>query len=618
MKVRIAKKMQFSFLFFQKKRKRRLKIAQIGFMFHCAIIIDFLRDERIKVFTVAENSDYILELLTEYGMVTEEQIDEGWQKVADSDGRLDIVDALLELHYIEQSDMMAMLAQQYGLETLDLTGYEIPEEVLASVPAEVVRQYKVVPVMLHDDVLTIAMSDPTDMETLDSLRYVLNRDVEAVISPIEQIQKVIDQHYGTLADSVNNLLDGMETGDLEQVEDADTGNEATGDDAPIIRLVYLLITEAYKLKASDIHLEPMEKRFRVRYRIDGVLREMESPPKYLQANIISRIKIMSRMDISEKRIPQDGRIQVRVQNNDIDLRVSDIPTTHGESIVMRILDKSSIQLDIPQLGFYTDDQEKVDKIIGFPDGIFLVTGPTGSGKTTSLYAFLNAINTPNRKIITVGDPVEYQLAGINQVQVNAQVQMTFANALRAMLRQAPNIIMVGEIRDLETAEIAINASLTGHLVFSTLHTNDAPSAVTRLIDMGVKPFLVASSVRAIMAQRLVRRVCKKCAAPYTPTPDEIRLLGLDEDFVKNSQFKKGRGCSACGNTGYKGRMGIYEIFILGEEIQNLIYSKAASNVIRDAARKSGMRTLREDGLRKAAAGTTTLEEVLATTIGDAN
>ena len=327
---------------------------------------------------------------------------------------------------------------------------------------------------------------------------------------------------------------------------------------------------------------------------------------------------MSRMDLSEKRIPQDGRIQVMVQGVSIDLRVSDIPTTHGESIVMRILDKSSIQLDIPQLGFYTDDQEKIDKIIGLPDGIFLVTGPTGSGKTTSLYAFLNTINTPNRKIITVEDPVEYQLAGINQVQVNPAVQMTFANALRAMLRQAPNIIMVGEIRDLETAEIAINASLTGHLVFSTLHTNDAPSAVTRLIDMGVKPFLVASSVRAIMAQRLVRRVCKKCAQPYTPTADEIRLLGLDEDYIKNSTFMKGRGCSACGHTGYKGRMGIYEIFILQEEIQNLIYGKAASNVIRDAARKSGMRTLREDGLRKAAAGTTTLAEVLSTTIGDAN
>ncbi len=567
---------------------------------------------------MAENSDYILELLTEYGMVTPEQVDEGWQKVSDSDGRLDIIEALQELKYVERDELMAMLAQQYGLETLDLTGYEIPDEIIQSMTPEIVRQYNAIPVMIHDDILTVAMSDPTAMDALDGLRYVLNRDVEAVISPQEQIQKVMDRYYGSLTDSVNTLLNGMETGNLEQVEDADTGNEASGDDAPIIRLVYLLITEAYKMKASDIHLEPLERRFRVRYRIDGVLREMESPPKYLQSNIISRIKIMSRMDLSEKRIPQDGRIQVMVQGVSIDLRVSDIPTTHGESIVMRILDKSSIQLDIPQLGFYTDDQEKIDKIIGLPDGIFLVTGPTGSGKTTSLYAFLNTINTPNRKIITVEDPVEYQLAGINQVQVNPAVQMTFANALRAMLRQAPNIIMVGEIRDLETAEIAINASLTGHLVFSTLHTNDAPSAVTRLIDMGVKPFLVASSVRAIMAQRLVRRVCKKCAQPYTPTADEIRLLGLDEDYIKNSTFMKGRGCSACGHTGYKGRMGIYEIFILQEEIQNLIYGKAASNVIRDAARKSGMRTLREDGLRKAAAGTTTLAEVLATTIGDAN
>ena len=567
---------------------------------------------------MVENSDYILELLTEYGMVTPEQVDEGWQKVADSDGRFDIIEALQELKYVERDELMAMLAQQYGLETLDLTGYEIPDEIIQTMTPEIVRQYNAIPVMLHDDILTVAMSDPTAMDALDGLRYVLNRDVEAVISPQDQIQKVIDRFYGTLTDSVNTLLNGMETGSLEQVEDADSGNEASGDDAPIIRLVYLLITEAYKMKASDIHLEPLERRFRVRYRIDGVLREMESPPKYLQSNIISRIKIMSRMDLSEKRIPQDGRIQVMVQGVSIDLRVSDIPTTHGESIVMRILDKSSIQLDSPQLGFYTDDQEKIDKIIGLPDGIFLVTGPTGSGKTTSLYAFLNTINTPNRKIITVEDPVEYQLAGINQVQVNPAVQMTFANALRAMLRQAPNIIMVGEIRDLETAEIAINASLTGHLVFSTLHTNDAPSAVTRLIDMGVKPFLVASSVRAIMAQRLVRRVCKKCAQPYTPTADEIRLLGLDEDFIKNSTFMKGRGCSACGHTGYKGRMGIYEIFILQEEIQNLIYGKAASNVIRDAARKSGMRTLREDGLRKAAAGTTTLAEVLATTIGDAN
>ena len=410
-------------------------------------------------------------------------------------------------------------------------------------------------------------------------------------------------------------------GEMEAVEQAaqEAAEEggANEDDAPIIRLVTLIIVEAFKLKASDIHLEPLEKTYRIRYRIDGALRVMESPPKYLQANITSRIKIMSRLDISEKRLPQDGRIQLRVKGCDIDLRVSTIPTTHGESIVMRILDKSSIQLEIPQLGFYADDQAKINKIINMPDGVFLVTGPTGSGKTTSLYAFLNTINTPNRKIITVEDPVEYQLAGINQVQVNPLAKMTFANALRAMLRQAPNIIMVGEIRDMETAVIAINASLTGHLVFSTLHTNDAPSAVTRLIDMGVQPFLVASAVKAIMAQRLLRRVCKNCAEPAKPTPDEIRLLGLDEKFMDTATLLKGRGCPACGGTGYKGRLGIYEIFLVGEEIQHLIYTKCSADVIRDAARKGGMMTLREDGLRKAAAGTTTLSEVIATTIGDA-
>ncbi len=565
---------------------------------------------------MAEKSDYILELLQEYGLISPEQVAEAWEKVSESEGRLDILEALKELNYVDDEELMNMLAQQYGLETLDLSTYEIPSEVLEAVPPEVPRQFKVVPVMLHDGVLTVAMADPTDMETLDSLRYVLNRDVDAVISPKDQIQMVLDKYFADLATSVDSLIGDIDVDSVEAVEDFDSQTETSKDDSMIIRLVSLLITEAHKMKASDIHLEPMEKRFRVRYRIDGVLREMENPPKYLQANIISRLKIMSRMDIAEKRIPQDGRIQMRLADADIDLRVSTIPTTHGESIVMRILDKTSIQLDIPKLGFYTDDQEKIDRIISMPDGVFLVTGPTGSGKTTSLYAFLNSINKPNRKIITVEDPVEYQLNGINQVQVDPIVQMTFSNALRAMLRQAPNIIMVGEIRDRETAEIAINASLTGHLVFSTLHTNDAPSAVTRLIDMGVKPFLVASSVRAIMAQRLVRRVCKKCAAPYTPTPNEIRMLNLDEDFIKNSTFMKGRGCPECGGTGYKGRLGIYEIFLVGEDIQHLIYGKESSHTIREAARKSGMRTLREDGLRKAAAGTTTLEEVLQTTIGD--
>ncbi len=566
---------------------------------------------------MAEKSDYILELLLEYGLISQDQADEGWAKVGESEGTLDILDALKEMGYVHEHDILNMLAQQYGLETLDLSTFVIPQEILDAVPKEIPHQYKVVPVMIHDGVLTFAMSDPTDMETLDSLRLILKRDVDAVISPIEQIQAIIDRYYSDLETAATILIGDMDVNSVENIEAAkEAAASADKEDSMIIRLVYMLIVEAHKRKTSDIHLEPMEKRFRVRYRIDGVLREMDSPPKYLQSNIISRIKIMSRMDIAEKRIPQDGRIQMRLADADIDLRVSTIPTTHGESIVMRILDKTSIQLDIPKLGFYTDDQEKIDRIISMPDGVFLVTGPTGSGKTTSLYAFLNSINKPNRKIITVEDPVEYQLNGINQVQVDPIVQMTFSNALRAMLRQAPNIIMVGEIRDRETAEIAINASLTGHLVFSTLHTNDAPSAVTRLIDMGVKPFLVASSVRAIMAQRLVRRVCKKCAQPYTPSPTEVRMLNLDESFIKNSNFMKGRGCPECGGSGYKGRVGIYEIFLVGEEIQHLIYGKESSHTIREAARKSGMRTLREDGLRKAAAGTTTLEEVLQTTIGD--
>ena len=427
---------------------------------------------------MAENSDYVLELLTEYGMVTDEQIQEGWKKVADSNGEYSIIDALKMLDYLDEVELMTMLAQQYGMETLDLNGYVIPPDIIESLSADLARQYNVIPVMKHDDVLTIAMNNPTDVETLDSLRYILRTDVDAVISPAEQIAKAIDHYYGSITESVESFIDELgEEGSIEsQLAGVMDGPEETGtDDAPIIRLVSLIIIEAYKNRASDIHLEPLEKRYRVRYRIDGVLREVESPPKYLQANITSRLKIMAKMDISEKRIPQDGRIQLKIEQKDIDLRVSSIPTTHGESIVMRILDKSSIQLDIPQLGFYSDDQEKIDKVLSFPDGIFLVTGPTGSGKTTSLYAFLNNMNKPHRKIITVEDPIEYQLSGINQVQVQKQIDFTFARALRAMLRQAPNIIMVGEIRDLETAEIAINAALTGHMVFSTLHTNDAPS-----------------------------------------------------------------------------------------------------------------------------------------------
>jgi general secretion pathway protein E/type IV pilus assembly protein PilB len=570
---------------------------------------------------LSKNKQYIVELLQEYGMISEEQVKEAAKKSNESDGKLDIIEAMKELKFIQDSELTAMLAQQYGLDVLDLQSYQIPSEVIETLTPEIVRQYRVVPVMKHDDVLTIAMSDPADMETIDSLRYLLGCDVDAVVSSQEQIDKIIAQHYSSLSDSVESFIDELSTEQQlqGQLMAGLAGAEAAAeveDDAPIIKLVSLIIIEAYRMRASDIHMEPLEKRYRIRYRVDGALREVEAPPKYLQANLTSRLKIMARLDISEKRVPQDGRIQLKIVDKDIDLRVSSIPTTHGESIVMRILDKASIQLDIPKLGFYADDLEVVNSVLALPDGIFLVTGPTGSGKTTSLYAFLNTINTPNRKIITVEDPVEYLLAGINQVQVDKQINFTFAAALRSMLRQAPNIIMVGEIRDYETAEIAINASLTGHLVFSTLHTNDAPGAVTRLIDMGVKPFLVASAVRAIMAQRLLRRICKNCSAPYTPTPTEVRLLGLSEEYLQTRQFCRGTGCEVCGGTGYKGRIGIYEIFKLSTEIANLVFNNVSTGVIREAARRGGMRSLRDDALRKAEAGTTTLDEVIKATMMD--
>jgi general secretion pathway protein E/type IV pilus assembly protein PilB len=354
----------------------------------------------------------------------------------------------------------------------------------------------------------------------------------------------------------------------------------------------------------------------MRYRIDGVLHEVKAPPKRLQAAVISRLKIQSNMSISEHRIPQDGRIQTNVGGKLIDLRVSCLPTNHGESIVMRILDKEGLRLGLPELGFFTDDQQTFERLIGLPDGILLVTGPTGSGKTTTLYSCLHFINRPDRKIITVEDPVEYLLSGINQVQVSEAVGLTFSFALRSILRQAPNVIMIGEIRDLETATIAINASLTGHLVFSTLHTNDAPSAVTRLIDIGVKPFLVASSTRALMAQRLVRKVCKQCAAPYLPTEAEMRTLGLDAASTQGATFQRGKGCSNCSNTGYRGRFGIFEIFVIDDEARKLIYEKVSSSVLRARAREMGMRTLREDGIRKVQVGLTTPDEVIRATVGD--
>ncbi len=536
-------------------------------------------------------------------------------------GSTDVIGELVKNKVIDYDELLGMLAQQYGMEIVSLEDYDIPEEVIAALRSDYARYYQVIPVSNDGSWLTVAMEDPTDVEKLDTLRYLLGSDVDAVIAPLSQIENALEKYYPEETEDTGSQNKDVDIGSAELIitneEEAAAGSE-DDDTAPIIRLVSKIIIDAYKMRASDIHLEPMEKRYRVRYRIDGALREVDGPPKYLQANFTSRMKIMAHLDITEKRIPQDGRIQLSVGDKDIDLRVSSIPTVFGESIVMRILDKSSIQLDIPKLGFYADDLEMVTKIINYPDGIFLVTGPTGSGKTTSLYAFLNTINTTARKLITVEDPIEYQLPGINQVQVDRHVDMTFAAALRSMLRQAPNIIMVGEIRDLETAEIAINAALTGHLVFSTLHTNDAPGAVARLVDMGVKPFLVATALRAAMAQRLLRRVCKECAEEHIPTAAEKRILGLTDEYLANHKFLKGKGCRHCGYTGYKGRVGIYEIFLITEEIARLIFANETSGTLRSFARRNGMRSLRDDAIRKAEAGISTLEEVIFVTLRDEN
>ena len=569
---------------------------------------------------VIKDTEFVIKLLREYGLVDAGQILAARNAAMDS-GSDDVIGELIKNEIVDPDELLNMLAQQYGMEVMDLSGYDIPEEVITSFRGDYARYYNVLPVAKDDTLFTIAMGDPTNVETLDTLRYLLGTDIDAVIAPEEQISAAIAKYYPSENEDVSSYdkdVDISVTDEMVYNQDESNAPGREDDDTPLIRLVSKLIIDAYKMRASDIHFEPQEKRYRVRYRIDGALREVDGPPKYMQANFTSRIKIMANMDITEKRIPLDGRIRITVGDKELDLRVSSIPTVFGESIVMRILDKSSIQLDIPRLGFYADDLELVTKIINYPDGIFLVTGPTGSGKTTSLYAFLNTINTTARKLITVEDPIEYQLPGVNQVQVDRYVDMTFAAALRSMLRQAPNIIMVGEIRDLETAEIAINAALTGHLVFSTLHTNDAPGAVTRLVDMGVKPFLVATALRAAMAQRLLRRVCKECAEPYTPTQAECRILGLTDEYLANHKFVKGKGCRHCGFTGYRGRVGIYEIFLITEEIARLIFSNETSGTLRSSARKNGMRSLRDDALRKAEAGTSTLEEVIFVTLRDEN
>ena len=567
---------------------------------------------------MAARDDYLIDTLVDMGYVTEEQLAPA-RTEADSTGE-GVVDTLVTKKVLTPSQVAQAKAAQFGVEFVNLGEMRLTDEVIQAVPRHIAKKYNVVPLYRHDNSVTVALSDPSDLDTLDSLRHLLNMEVEPRVASPDDIEEAIGKYYGAREDSVSKMIQDITEGEIQistlaEVSAADDGSVVDAD-APIIKLVNTIIVDAFKARASDIHLEPLSKKFRLRYRIDGMLHEMKGPPKRLQAPIISRLKIMSNMSISEKRVPQDGRIQTPVGGKTIDLRVSCLPTNHGESIVMRILDKEGLKLGLAELGFFTDDQQTFERLIGLPDGILLVTGPTGSGKTTTLYAVLNYINRPDRKIITVEDPVEYQLSGINQVQVSEAVGLTFASALRSMLRQAPNVIMLGEIRDLETATIAINASLTGHLVFSTLHTNDAPSAVTRLIDIGVQPFLVASSARSLMAQRLVRRVCRRCAAPYSPPESELRALSIDPNNVSNATFMKGKGCNDCNKTGYRGRFGIFEIFVIDDEARKLIYDKVPASVLRVRAREMGMRTLREDGARKVLAGMTSPEEVIRATIGD--
>ncbi len=570
---------------------------------------------------MAEKDDYLLDMLTDLGFVTPDQVAQAQQE-AQSAG-VGVVDYMVANKMVRPADVTQAKAAHFGAEVVQLSGIKIEDDVIAAIPRHIAKKYRVVPVYKHDGTLTVAIADPSDLATIDSLTHLLHAEITLQVASEPDIEAALGRYYGGRGDSVvDHMIQEITKGEVEiavpQGDIATGGDSATVEgDAPLIRLVNQIITDAFKMRASDIHLEPLAKRFRLRYRVDGMLHEMKSPPKRLQPSIIARLKIQSNMSIAEHRIPQDGRIQTTVGANKlIDLRVSCLPTNHGESIVMRILDKEGLRVGLAELGFLSDDQQSIEKLISLPDGLFLVTGPTGSGKTTTLYSCLHFINRPDRKIITVEDPVEYVLAGINQVQVSEAVGLTFSSALRAILRQAPNIIMIGEIRDLETASIAINASLTGHLVFSTLHTNDAPGAVTRLIDIGVKPFLVASSTRALLAQRLVRKICKKCGAPWAPPDAELKALGIDPATTPEATFRKGKGCDNCSNTGCRGRMGIFEVFVIDDDARKLIYDKVPTSVLRARAREMGMRTLREDGVRKVLAGLTTPDEVIRATVGD--
>ena len=564
--------------------------------------------------------EFLTEAFKDQGLVNDETIHEILAEVkslesveSSGDDDVDYMMLLLAKLQLTPEEVVHFLGAELSMETIDVSEVNPSSEILGLLSADQARLYEAIPIGIDGSTVDIVLGNPLDQEGIDNLGHILGKSIHPRLAYRGDVMAAIRHLYG-LDDQAKEkgFFDDLGEDGI-QIEDSVRPEDASEEDAPIIKFVHSVIKDALEKRASDIHMEPLEKKFRIRFRIDGKLIEQPDPPKRLQPSILSRTKLMANVSLAEKRVPLDGRINVKVGDKVIDLRVSTLPTVHGESIVMRILDKESLSLGLPQLGFFSDDQTVFEKVINLPDGIFLVTGPTGSGKSTTLYSALHAINKPDRKIITVEDPVEYEVPGINQVQVRTEVGMTFSAALRAMLRQAPNIVMVGEIRDLETAEIAINASLTGHMVFSTLHTNDAPSAVSRLVDMGVKPFLVSASLRAALAQRLVRAICQNCKAPYKPTSAELAVLGITEEQALDASFMKGTGCPKCGDKGYRGRKGVFEIFVVNSEIEEMIYNNVSIVELRSKSREMGMRSMRSDGFRKVLAGITTLDEVLMVT-----
>jgi type IV pilus assembly protein PilB len=547
------------------------------------------------------------ELLVARGVVTAEQVERALVHSKKTGKR--IGETLVELELCNEEEVYKSLAQQHGLAYVELSKGLIAPNAMTLVPEKLIKRFNVLPLAQENGRLRVVMSDPLDLEALDTLRFQCGAaNIEPVLTPPSSADASLDELSRSLDASVDHSLD----------RDAVTGKKkvaaAEDPDAPIIKLINMIISDAVRSRASDIHIEPMNDRVRVRYRIDGVCLERENIPKRMQGAVITRLKIQSGMDIAEKRVPLDGRIKMAIGGQNIDFRVASCPSVHGESIVLRILRPDNVKIGLGKLGFEQDDYELFQRIIKRPNGIFLVTGPTGSGKTTTLYAALQELNRPDKKIITAEDPVEYNFPGINQCQVKEDIGLTFDKILRSMLRQAPNIVLVGEIRDLAVGEIAIQAALTGHLVFSTLHTNDAPSAITRLIDLGIKPFLVASSIQAVMAQRLIRVICDECKeVDPSPDPYVLRLCGLTPEKIAGRPVYRGRGCGRCNNTGYRGRKGIFEVMVMNHEIRELAFKRAPTNQIKRAARAAGMRTLLDDGQRKILSGMTTAEEVMRST-----